>query len=47
IEENDTLESLSQKIHVQEHELYPEVLQLISEERIQIKGRKILIQKKA
>lgn len=34
--ESDTLESLEQKIHAQEHKLYPKVIQLLSEGRVTI-----------
>jgi phosphoribosylglycinamide formyltransferase-1 len=44
IQDNDTLESLEEKIHRQEHLLYPQVLQWFSEKRVQINGRKVTIQ---
>jgi phosphoribosylglycinamide formyltransferase-1 len=44
VEENDTLESLEERIHALEHALYPEVLQLIAEGRVSIDGaRKVHI----
>jgi phosphoribosylglycinamide formyltransferase-1 len=43
IEDADTLDSLMQKIHIQEHIAYPEALQWISKNRIQLKGRRITL----
>ncbi|MCL1797696.1 MAG: phosphoribosylglycinamide formyltransferase [Eggerthellaceae bacterium] len=44
IEENDTLEMLTEKIHALEHELYPQVLRLLSEGKIAIdETRKVRI----
>lgn len=43
IEDNDTLDSLMQKIHEQEHIAYPEALRWIAEERLQPKGRRITL----
>jgi phosphoribosylglycinamide formyltransferase-1 len=45
IEEGDTLEALEQRIHAVEHRLYPEVLQLLAEGRVQVSpdGRKVNI----
>ena len=45
IEKGDTLEQLETKIHHQEHILYPKVLQLFTENRIQIDGRRVTILK--
>ncbi len=39
----DTIESLEAKVHEVEHRLYPEVLQLMTEGRIAIEGRKTRI----
>ncbi len=36
IEENDTLESLEEKMHAVEHELYPRVLQLLAQDRVTV-----------
>ena len=36
ISEDDTLESLEEKIHTEEHKLYPKVLQLISESKVNV-----------
>lgn len=38
ISEDDTLESLEEKIHAVEHELYPKVVSLLSERRVVIKN---------
>ncbi len=38
--ENDTLESLEQKIHKIEHRLYPEAIRLFAEGRIKLEGRR-------
>jgi len=41
----DTLESLTQKVHREEHRLYPEVLQWIAEGRLKVEGRKVIVAK--
>jgi phosphoribosylglycinamide formyltransferase-1 len=42
--ENDTLESLEERIHAIEHELYPQVLQLVAQGRVRIdENRKVRI----
>lgn len=41
IEDSDTIDSLMEKIHEQEHVAYPEALQWIAEGRIRIDGRRI------
>lgn len=43
IAETDTVESLEAKIHEAEHRLYPAVIQLISEGRVSVEGRKVRI----
>ena len=43
IAEDDTPQSLEAKIHAVEHRLYPEVLQLIAENRVRIDGRRVHI----
>lgn len=45
IEEDDTLESLEEKIHKIEHEIYPKAIRLYIEGRLSIKGRKVVILK--
>ena len=42
IEEDDTLESLEAKIHAVEHELYPRVLRIIAEGRMQVTPERIV-----
>jgi len=43
VEKGDTPETLASKIHVLEHRLYPEVLQLFADERIRINNRRVTI----
>ncbi len=43
IENDDTLESLTERVHEREHQLYIKVLQSISDNRVEIHGRKVLI----
>jgi len=43
IAEDDTVHSLEEKIHAAEHRLYPQVLQLIAENRLRLEGRKVRI----
>jgi len=43
IEDSDTLESMMQKLHAQEHIAYPEALQWIAEGRIKQDGRRIAL----
>ncbi len=43
VEEDDTPESLQQRILAAEHQLYPEAIQLIAEGRIAIEGRRVHI----
>ena len=43
ISSNDTLETLAEKVHREEHRLYPEVLQWIAEGKVVIEGRKVTI----
>jgi len=43
IEEDDTLESLEAKIHKVEHKLYPKAIQLFTEGRLRIEGRKVRV----
>ena len=40
IEEDDTQETLEQKIHAVEHKLYPEAIRLVAEGRLEVAGRK-------
>ena len=41
--EDDTEESLSQRIHLEEHRLYPAAIQLFAEDRLQVAGRRVRI----
>ena len=41
IENDDTLDTMMEKLHAQEHIAYPEALQWIAEGRIQLNGRRI------
>lgn len=41
--EDDTEESLSQRIHLEEHRLYPAAIQLFAEGRLQVSGRRVRI----
>ena len=43
IEETDTLESLEEKIHRTEHQIYPEAINLFIEGRLEIAGRRVKI----
>jgi phosphoribosylglycinamide formyltransferase-1 len=43
VENDDTLETMMEKLHVQEHIAYPEALQWIAEGRIQLNGRRITL----
>ncbi len=43
IEETDTLESLEEKIHRTEHQIYPEAINLFIEGRLEVKGRRVKI----
>ncbi|MDD4024688.1 MAG: formyltransferase family protein, partial [Kiritimatiellae bacterium] len=41
--EDDTPETLHARIQTQEHEAYPEALRLLSEGRLSVDGRRVLI----
>lgn len=43
VEEDDTMETLEQRIHDAEHELYPQVLQLIAQGKVHVEGNKVHI----
>ena len=43
IQDDDTLETLTEKIHKLEHRIYPKAISLFVEGRLKIKGRKVLI----
>ncbi|MDF1542775.1 MAG: phosphoribosylglycinamide formyltransferase [Anaerosomatales bacterium] len=44
VAEDDTIQSLEERIHEAEHRLYPRVLQLLAEGRVAIDGRKARIE---
>ncbi len=41
IDDNDTLETMMEKLHTQEHIAYPEALQWIAEGRLRFEGRRV------
>ncbi|NVN98499.1 MAG: phosphoribosylglycinamide formyltransferase, partial [Geobacteraceae bacterium] len=41
--EDDTEETLSQRIHVEEHKLYPAAIKLFAEGRLEVIGRRVKI----
>ena len=43
VSDDDTEESLAEKILKEEHQIYPRAIQLFSESRLMIKGRKVFI----
>lgn len=43
--DDDTEETLHNRIHVEEHKLYPEVIRLYAEGRISVRGRKVRIKR--
>ena len=43
VQEDDTIETLTEKIHKLEHRLYPKAIQAFIEGRLRIKGRKVKI----
>ncbi len=43
VEEADTEETLAEKIHKEEHRIYPEAINLFAEGRLKIAGRKVKI----
>ena len=43
VSDDDTEESLTEKILKEEHQIYPQAIQLFSESRLIIKGRKVFI----
>jgi phosphoribosylglycinamide formyltransferase-1 len=43
VESNDTEETLSARILVQEHRLYPEAIRLFAEGRLRIEGRRVIV----
>ncbi|MCG0277984.1 MAG: phosphoribosylglycinamide formyltransferase [Thermanaeromonas sp.] len=45
VEDNDTPETLAQRILEQEHRLLPEVIRWIAEDRVVVKGRRVYVRK--
>ena len=43
VEEGDTEESLSARILVHEHQIYPEALKLVCQDRVRVEGRRVRI----
>ncbi|MCR4336194.1 MAG: phosphoribosylglycinamide formyltransferase [Candidatus Omnitrophica bacterium] len=43
VSENETLESLGEKIHKVEHEIYPKAIELFVEGKLKVRGRKVQI----
>jgi phosphoribosylglycinamide formyltransferase-1 len=43
VEEGDSVESLSKRIHHEEHKLYPAAIRLFAEGRLKVEGRRVLI----
>jgi phosphoribosylglycinamide formyltransferase 1 len=43
VAEDDTLQTLTNRIHEAEHRIYPHVLKLIAENRVQVVGRRVRI----
>ncbi len=43
VKDDDTPETLHQRIQVEEHRIYPEVIRLIAEGRVELTGRKVTI----
>jgi phosphoribosylglycinamide formyltransferase-1 len=47
VRDDDTEESLSERILAEEHKIYPKAIQLFAEGRLQIEGRRVVIEKRA
>jgi phosphoribosylglycinamide formyltransferase-1 len=43
VREDDTAQSLHQRIQVEEHRIYPEAIRLIAENKVRIEGRKVIV----
>lgn len=46
VRDDDTEESLSERILAEEHKIYPQAIQLFAEGRLNIKGRRVVIEEK-
>jgi phosphoribosylglycinamide formyltransferase-1 len=47
VKDDDTVESLSRRILAEEHRIYPEAIKLFSENRLEVRGRRVLVKSKA
>jgi phosphoribosylglycinamide formyltransferase-1 len=47
VRDDDTEESLSERILAEEHKIYPQAIQLFAEGRLKIEGRRVVIEKRA
>lgn len=45
--DHDHVNSLAEKVLIEEHRLYPRALELLSEDRLQIQGRRVIIKERA
>ena len=45
VEDDDTPESLSARVLAEEHRVYSEAIRLLAEDRIEVKGRRVVIRK--
>lgn len=43
IKDEDTAETLHERIHEMEHQIYPQALQLLADDKVRLKGRRILL----
>jgi len=43
--EDDTVDSLAERIHQAEHKLYPKVLQWIAQEKLVVEGRRVHVRR--
>lgn len=43
VKDDDTPETLHKRIQVEEHRIYPEVIRLIAENRVQLRGRRVIV----
>ena len=39
----DTVETISQRIHIQEHRIYPQAIQLFAQGRLTVEGRRVVV----
>ena len=45
VKDEDTVESLSKRILAEEHRIYPQAIQLFSEGRLEVRGRRVFVRK--